>query len=59
MQRRAVVDADDVPVAVLLEEEIDHVALPAHVRVQQREADRIALRHLGAVPSRAVQQPAV
>lgn len=59
MQRRAVVDAARVPVAVLLEEEVDRLVLPAHVRIEQGEADRVALRHCLAVPPRARHQPAV
>ena len=46
VQRRAIVDADHVPVAVLLEEKVDRVALLADVGVEQRQPDSVAGGHL-------------
>ena len=57
MHRRAVVDADHVPVAVLLEQEIHGVALLADVGEEHRQPDRIALGHRLAAPPRARPQP--
>ena len=59
MERRAVVDADHVPVAVFRQQKVDGLSLSAHVRIEQREPDRVTLRHFLAVPSRPRQQPAV
>src|SRR5262245_40068863 len=56
MQRSAVVNADHVPVAVLLEQEVDGEALLADVGEEQRQADGVAFRHRLAVPPRARAQ---
>ena len=50
MERRAVVDADHVPVAVLRQQKVDGLALSAHVRIEQREP--IASRSGISLPSR-------
>ena len=42
VQRRTIVDADHVPVAVFLQEEVDGLSLLPYVGIEQRQPDRVA-----------------
>ncbi len=57
MQHGAVIDANHVPVAVLLEQEVHCLALTPDVCIQQREPDRVAIVHVSALPAWAIQEP--
>jgi uncharacterized OB-fold protein len=59
VQNGAIVDASHVPVAVLLEKEIDCVPLFPDVGVEQRKSNGVARGHFLVPAARARQQPAV